>query len=417
MLVMKFGGASVRDADNIRNVANLIQQHTDEPLLIVISASGKTTNHLEQLAFYAKEGKEAESLKKLAEIKDFHLQLVEGLFESGKEGVIKKIEPFFQKIDRIVNGILLLEEFPPRTYDRIVSCGELLSTTIIAAYLQHIGKDCVWLDARKLIKTDASYKRANVIWSLTEKLIREQVLPGSAPGKIAITQGFIGSTTENHTTTLGREGSDYTASIFANCLDARQMIVWKDVRGILNADPRVVPDALKIDRLSYEEAVEMTFYGAQVIHPKTIKPIFLKKIPLLVKCFLDIKEEGTRISEQTNAYPIPSYITKKDQALLHIKPKDFSFMDEKLMQDIFNLLYKAGVKLNLIQNSAISLMLCVDEGPTVQDFISRLLDIFEVDKKEKVNLYTVLNYEFADLEKALDAVMVQQEGNKLFYVK
>jgi aspartate kinase len=417
MLVMKFGGASVRDADKIRNVANLIQQHTDEPLLIVISASGKTTNHLEQLAFYAKEGKEAESLKKLAEIKDFHLQLVEGLFESGKQEVIEKMEPFFQKIDRIVNGILLLEEFPPRTYDRIVSCGELLSTTIVAAYLQHIGKDCIWLDARKLIKTDASYKRANVIWSLTEKLIREQVLPESAPGKIAITQGFIGSTTESHTTTLGREGSDYTASIFANCLDARQMIVWKDVRGILSADPRVVPGALKIDRLSYEEAVEMTFYGAQVIHPKTIKPIFLKKIPLLVKCFLDINEEGTRISEQTNAYPIPSYITKKDQALLHIKPKDFSFMDEKLMQDIFNLLYKAGVKLNLIQNSAISLMLCVDEGPTVQDFISRLLDIFEVDKKEMVNLYTVLNYEFADLEKALDAVMVQQEGNKLFYVK
>lgn len=417
MLVMKFGGASVRDADNIRNVANLIQQHIADPLLIVISASGKTTNHLEQLAFYAKEGKEAESLEKLEVIKRFHLELVEGLFDSGKEKVIKKIEPFFQKINRIVNGILLLEEFPPRTYDRIVSCGELLSTTIVAAYLQHIGKDCTWFDARKLIKTDVSYKRANVIWSLTERNIQEQVGSILEPGKIAITQGFIGSTTENHTTTLGREGSDYTASIFANCLDARAMVVWKDVRGILNADPRVVPDALKIDRLSYEEAVEMTFYGAKVIHPKTIKPIFQKKIPLLVKCFLDVREEGTRISTETNEHPIPSYITKNEQALLRIKHKDFSFMDEKLMQDIFNLLYKAGVKLNLIQNSAISLMLCVDEGSTLQDFISRLLDKFEVDKKESVILYTVLNYEFADLGKAKNALMVQQEGNKLFYVK
>jgi aspartate kinase len=417
MLVMKFGGASVKDADSIRNVADIILQHTDEPLLIVISASGKTTNHLEQLAFFAKDGKEAESLKKLQDIKQFHIQLVEGLFESDNKAVLDKIEPFFQKIDRIVNGILMLEEFPPRTYDRIVSCGELLSTTIVAAYLQHLGKDCIWLDARKLIKTDASYKRANVIWSLTEENIRGQVLPQLKAGKIAITQGFMGSTTANHTTTLGREGSDYTASIFANCLDARQMMVWKDVRGILNADPRVVPDALKIDKLSYEEAVEMTFYGAKVIHPKTIKPIFQKNIPLQVKCFLDIREEGTRISEQTNEDPIPSYITKDKQALLHIKHKDFSFMDEKLMQSIFNQLYKAGVKLNLIQNSAVSLMLCVDEGATVQDFISRLLDKFEVEKTEEVNLYTVLNYEQNDLKRAHQALMVQQEGNKLFYVK
>lgn len=417
MLVMKFGGASVRDADNIRNVASLIQQHMDNPLLIVISASGKTTNHLEQLAFYAKDGKEAESIQKLEEIKQFHLTLVDDLFEKGKEDVIQQMEPFFQKIERIVNGILLLEEFPPRTYDRIVSCGELLSTTIVAAYLQHIGKDCIWLDARQLVKTDASYKRANVIWSLTEQNIREQVLPALDHGKVAITQGFIGSTTENHTTTLGREGSDYTASIFANCLNARAMMVWKDVKGILSADPRLVPDAVKIDNLSYEEAVEMTFYGAQVIHPKTIKPIFQKKIPLLVKCFLDAKEEGTCISTQQANDPIPSYIRKERQVLLHIKHKDFSFMDEKLMQGIFNLLYKAGVKLNLIQNSAVSLMLCVDKGPTVQDFISRLLDRYEVEKKEDVILNTVLNYESKDLELAKDAVMAQQEGNKMFYVK
>jgi len=185
----------------------------------------------------------------------------------------------------------------------------------------------------------------------------------------------------------------------------------------LNADPRVVPDAIKIDKLSYEEAVEMTFYGAKVIHPKTIQPIFQKNIPLLVKCFKDVNEAGTRISQETNERTIPSYITKDKQVLLQVKHKDFSFMDENLMQTIFSLLYKAGVKLNLVQNSAISLMLCVDAGPLVQDFISRLLDTFEVEKREGVNLYTVLNYEFSDLEQTKEALMVQQEGNKLFFVK
>ena len=417
MLVMKFGGASVKNADRIRNVAQILNSFSQESLLIIISASGKTTNHLEQLAFFAKAGKEAESFEKLEVIKNFHKEIVAELFETEQAAVLEKIEPFFQKIDRIVNGILMLEEFPPRTYDRIVSCGELLSTTIVAAYLQKLGRDCTWLDAREIIKTDASYQRANVIWSLTEANVKSQVLPGMTPGKIIISQGFIGSTTSGHTTTLGREGSDYTASIFANCLNASKMVVWKDVRGVLNADPRVVPDAIKIDKMSYEEAVEMTFYGAQVIHPKTIKPIFLKQIPLLVKCFLDVNEAGTRISDQTNVHPIPSYITKKNQAFLKIKHKDFSFMDEKLMQEIFNHLYKAGVKLNLIQNSAVSLLLCVDEGPATQDFISRMLDTFDIEKKEDVQLQTVLNYEEKDMALAADAVMLQQEGTKMFYVK
>jgi aspartate kinase len=417
MLVMKFGGASVKDPAAIRNVSEIILRHMSDPLLVVISASGKTTNHLEELAFLAKDGKQEAALQKMKSIRDFHEDLVRGLFEGETGTVFGKIDQLFTQISRIVNGILLLEEFPPRTYDRIVAFGELLSTTIVAAYLDRLGQDCRWLDARDFIKTDASYKRANVIWSLTEENIQGRVKPLLKAGRAVITQGFIGSTVEGHTTTLGREGSDFTASIFASCLDAREMVVWKDVKGILNADPRLVPDAIKLERLSYEEAVEMTFYGAKVIHPNTIKPIFNKKIPLKVKCFADVTETGSLISPEKNEQNIPSYIVKDKQVFLQIKPKDFSFMDENLMQEVFHTLFKAGVKLNLVQNSAISLMLCVDEGPTVQDFISRLLDQYEVESKSGVSLRTILNFSLSNLKQAKDAVMVQQHANKLFIVK
>ncbi|MCB0853646.1 MAG: aspartate kinase, partial [Bacteroidetes bacterium] len=380
MRVMKFGGASVKDAGAIQNVAEIISKHTDQPSLIVISAMDKTTNELELLAHLAKIGKEEEALEQFKKIRRFHIRILHDLVEKNYiHSVQEKVRPFLEEIERIVNGILLLEEFPPRTYDRIVSYGELLSTTLIAEYMRTKGFDVEWMDARQLVKTDATYKQAGVIWSLTEENIRREVLPKMKEGKIIITQGFIGSTTSGKTTTLGREGSDYTASIFAHCLEAESLTVWKDVRGILNADPRIQDNTEKIDNLSYEEAVEMTFYGASVIHPKTIKPIFNKNIPLRVKCFLDITEEGTTISKDTNAKVITSYIVKKAQAFIRIKPKDFSFMEERLMQEIFDHIYKSGVKVNLVQNSAISLMLCVDEKPAdILAFESLLLDKFDV---------------------------------------
>jgi aspartate kinase len=416
---MKFGGASVKDADSIRNVAQIMEQYAQEPMLVVISASGKTTNHLEELAFLARDGKESEAQEQFKRIRQFHLELMHDLFPENKHvGLPDAIKGYFEEMERIVNGILLLEEFPPRTYDRIVSYGELLSTTIVAEYLKAQNKDVIWLDARQLVKTDANYQQAGVIWSLTDEAIRREVWPQLKPGRIIITQGFIGSTTNGRTTTLGREGSDYTASIFATCLGAKSLTVWKDVPGILNADPRLRQDTIKIDNLSYEEAVEMTFYGATVIHPKTIKPIYNKHIPLHVKCFLDTSLPGTTISAARNAEPVTSYIVKKEQVFLRIRPKDFSFMEERLMQQVFDHLYKSGVKVNLVQNSAISLMLCLDDTPgAIGAFESLLLDLFDIEKKEGLKLYTLINFVVKDLKEAADAIMVQQHDNKLFIVK
>jgi aspartate kinase len=235
---------------------------------------------------------------------------------------------------------------------------------------------------------------------------------------VLITQGFIGSTLDGNTTTLGREGSDYTGSIFATALGADSLTVWKDVPGILNADPRLRDHTVKIDHLSYEEAVEMTFYGATVIHPKTIKPMFNRGIPLHVKSFLDVDAPGTVISQQTNATQITSYIIKQRQAFISMKPRDFSFMEERLMQTIFDYIYKSGLKVNLVQHSAISLMLCVDHKPAVMsEFSSLLLDRFEVEHREGLKLYTVLNFQVKDLKEAAGAVMVQQHENKLYFLK
>ncbi|MDX2245637.1 MAG: aspartate kinase [Bacteroidia bacterium] len=418
MKVMKFGGASVKNADAIRNVANIIVKFSSDPCLIVVSAIDKTTNHLEDLAHLARDGKQEEALEQFRKIRRFHVHLIHDLFgQDDIHQVQEKVRKFLEEIERIVNGILLLEEFPPRTYDRIVSYGELISTVIVAEYIHSLGHDVLWTDARLLVKTDATYKQAGVIWTLTEENIRREVLPQMKPGRIVITQGFIGSTTNGRTTTLGREGSDYTGSIFAHCLGAESLTVWKDVPGVLNGDPRIRENTVKIDNLSYEEAVEMTFYGASVIHPKTIKPIFNKSIPLLVKCFLDIEAPGTTISAKTNDDVITSYIVKKEQAFIRIKPKDFSFMEERLMQEIFDHLYKSGVKVNLVQNSAISLMLCVDNKQEVSSFESLLLDKFDVEIKSDLKLYTMINFSIKDLKETVDAVMVQQHDNKLFVVK
>ncbi|MEL6192287.1 MAG: aspartate kinase [Bacteroidota bacterium] len=415
---MKFGGASVKNADSIRNVCDIIQQFQEEPSLIVISASGKTTNHLEVLADLARNGKEEETLKQFEDIFNFHKGLVRDLFSDKADEVLGKVESWFVEVKRIVDGILLLEEFPERTYDRIVSYGEILSTTIVTEYLKLKNKKADWLDARTVIKTDASHKQANVIWSMTLSNIQENVLPMLAPGKSVITQGFIGSTIADKTTTLGREGSDYTASIFAHCLDAAKLMVWKDVPGILNADPRLRDDTIKIDNLSYEEAVEMTFYGASVIHPKTIKPLYTKQIPLFVKCFLDTSLPGTCISDKTNKTVITSYIKKKKQAFLRIQPKDFSFMDERQLEVIFDHVYKTGVKVNLVQNSAISLLLCVDEVPRkLKAFESLLLDQFNVEIERELFLHTIIHFTEEDLKTSEDGVMVQQQDNKLFVVK
>ncbi len=418
MLVMKFGGASVKDAASIRNVVEIILHHRQHPLLVVISAMDKTTNHLENLAHLARDGKEEAALAQFGKIQRFHLEMVRELFGEESPAIEKKVEAFLLKIERIVSGILMLEEFPPRTYDRIVSFGELLSTTIVAEYLKWIKQDCSWIDARDYLKTDANYKQAGIIWSLTEANIRTMVEPLVRSGRVVVTQGFIGSTTDGKTTTLGREGSDYTASIFAHCLNASRLLIWKDVPGVLNGDPRIRENTVKIDNLSYEEAIEMTFYGASVIHPKTIKPIFNKRIPLNVKCFLDVNLPGTEISDKTNKQVITSYIVKNDQVFIRIRPRDFSFMEEQLMQEVFNHIYKSGVKVNLVQNSAISLMLCVDnKAPDIRAFEALLLDQFLIEIAKGLELHTMINFTPENLKEIDGAKMVQLHENKLYVVR
>lgn len=418
MRVMKFGGASIKDAAGFLNVRDIICQHLETPLLVVISASGKTTNHLEELAALAKQGDESAAKARLDAIANYHDTMIEGLFEGeARHQAELQARMYYQQIRRVVEGILLLGEFPPLTYDRIVAYGELLSSTIAAGLLRLSLPDTVWLDAREIIKTDENHQQAQVIWCLTQENIEQQVRPLLQAGRVVLTQGFIASGLTGRTTTLGREGSDYSAAIFANCLDAQEMIIWKDVPGVLNADPRRVEKAEKIDRLSYEEAVEMTYYGATVIHPKTIKPLYNKQIPLKVKCFLDTALPGTVISAQANPAPVPYFIFKDKQALIHIQPLDFSFADEACMQEVFQQVRKTGVKVNLVQHSAISLSLCTDYGPACEQLAASLIDQYKVEIRSGLQLATILNFSVRDLKKAAHAAMVQQQGHKLFYVQ
>ena len=418
---MKFGGASVKNATGVRNVCEIIRRHQTKPLLVVISAMDKTTNHLEQLARLARDVQENEAWKQLSRIREFHFGIAKELFENVPSELEGALDTYFMEIERIIRGLLLLAEFPSRTYDRIVSYGELLSTTLVYHYLMSTGERPAWADARELIKTDASYTQARVIWSLTQENIQKNISPLFRHYKVIITQGFIASNTEGKVTTLGREGSDYTAAIFANTLDAEQVIVWKDVKGILNADPKITKNPTKLEKLSYEEAVEMTFYGATVIHPKTIKPLFTKQIPMYVKCFEDISESGTLISS-SNAFTTPNTITstiiKGNQILVKVTPRDFSFMESDQLFGIFNAVARSGIRVNLVQTSAISLMLCLDNKTReIEGFVSLLLDNFQIVQEKGLTLTTYLNFTEKERSGNEGAMMIQQAGNKLFVLK
>lgn len=421
-LVMKFGGASVGTADAVRNVARIIRLHLSDqrPLLVVISAMAKTTNHLERLAYAARDAQEAETWEKLDQIRAFHYEIIGELFGAQKGEVTQKVDGYFTEVERICKGILLLNEFPQRTYDRIVAYGELISTTIVEHFLQQEGVRGAWIDVREIIKTDASYTQAQVIWTLTRENIATYVRPVLEDRGLVVTQGFIASSMEGKVTTLGREGSDYTASIFAHCLEAESLTVWKDVRGILNGDPRIEKETTKHEDLSYEEAVEMTFYGATVIHPKTIKPLYNSGIPLYVKCFQDLEETGTKIGSREEIHreeEICSKIQKKNQALVHIRPRDFSFMDERLLNRIFGNVAKAGLNVNLVQTSAISLILCADDNTvSLGEFESLLMDKFFVSKESGLTLKTYLNFGVSEIRASAGAKLIQMAENKLFVV-
>lgn len=388
MKVFKFGGASVRDAAAVRNVGEILGRFKGEQIAIVVSAIGKTTNALERVVshFYRQDGDAFAALK---EVKDLHYQLLSELFEAG--------DPVFDAInDTFVEIEWIIEEEPQESYDylydQIVSIGEFLSTKVLAAYLNRIGLPTTWLDARDVILTDNTYREAQVQWETTVRQAQQHI-PALLEKGFVLTQGFVGGTSENFTTTLGREGSDYTAAILSYCLDAESMTVWKDVPGILTADPRLFKNVTKLDRLSYREAIEMTYYGAKVIHPKTIKPLQNKNIPLLVKSFIEPDGKGTMISDMIEQRYPPMVVVEKDQVLLHVSRRDFSFVDEESLSELFTLFKNYRVRVNLMQNSAISFSICINNQPERIAALLAALDAqYKVIKDEGLELITVRHY-------------------------
>jgi len=389
MLVFKFGGASVKDAEGIINLANVVSKYKSEQLLIVVSAMGKTTNALEKLTkAYADQTDDMHEIYE--SIKQYHYDIMSQLFEPGHP-VFNEVANTFVEID------WMIEDEPHDDYDfiydQIVSVGELVSTRIVNAYLSEAGLKSQWLDVRGYIHTDNTYREGIVQWDKTRESIKLSI-PTQLERSIVVTQGFLGGTSENFTTTLGREGSDYTASIFAACLGADSVTTWKDVPGILNADPKLFEDTVKFDELTYTEAIEMTYYGATVIHPKTIKPLQNAKIPLLVKPFNHPEEAGTVIKEgAAHVFEKPVIIIKQDQVLLSVSTKDYSFISEDHLSDIFSKFAKSHVKINVMQTSALSFSVCFDYKA---EYFSRLLDNLKSDYNIKYNnnltLITVRHY-------------------------
>lgn len=389
MKVFKFGGASLKDAANIKNVASILDRFKQESLVIIVSATGKTTNALEAVVeSHAKQSGEAQNLYN--SFKEAHYAIMRDLFEAGD-----KI--FTEVNDMFVEGEWVLEEPPAENYDymydQLVCMGELVSSKIVGAYLNKIGLPTSWLDARDVIATDNTYREGWVIWDKTKANAQKIVPPMLEKTKFVITQGFIGSTSENFTTTLGREGSDYSAAIFSHCLDAESMSIWKDVPGVLNADPRVFDNTIKLDRLSYKEAIEMTYYGAQVIHPKTIKPLQNKNIPMFVKSFLDPTAPGTEISSDVDDLYPPIIVLEKNQALMHISTLDYSFVAEHHMARLFKKAADLRIFVNMMQNTAVSFTICVPNVPDrIETFIDGISDEFRVKVETGLELITIRHY-------------------------
>lgn len=397
MKIFKFGGASVKDEAAVRNLASIAGTYADEQLIVVISAMGKTTNALERLtdAFYHKT-ENAEAV--LQEIRDYHFGIMEKLFPDKNHPVYDDIH------NTIVELEWAIEDEPTHSYDceydQIVSVGEILSTKIVAAFLKASGIRCAWKDVRDYVKTDNTYREGKVDWALTQQCITEGLLPAVEKSGMIITQGFLGVTSENFTTTLGREGSDYTAAILAYCTDAESLTIWKDVPGVLNADPKWFDDTQLIPQMTYQDAIELTYYGATVIHPKTIKPLQNKNIPLYVRSFLDPKKEGTKIHDVQTPLPIPCFIFKVNQVLLSVSPRDFSFIVEENMSSIFSAFSKHRVKINTMQNSAISFSLCVDNDPKrLPALIEELRKHYRVLYNDQLELVTIRYYDQATIDR------------------
>ncbi|MBI3510598.1 MAG: aspartate kinase [Bacteroidetes bacterium] len=393
MKVFKFGGASVKDADAVRNVAKILGRFSGENIVVIISAMGKTTNALERLAYAFFYGKE-NATEILAEIKDFHWKIARELFGSEDHTFFTELHNAFVELEWAVDG--KPEHSFDHEYDQVVSIGEILSTKIISAYLSSAGVKNKWLDVRDVVKTDNTFREGKVDWAFTEECAKKCVAGFFSHGKeqVIITQGFIACTSENFTTTLGREGSDYTSAILAYCLNAESVTIWKDVPGVLNADPKWFDETQLISELTYQDAIELTYYGATVIHPKTIKPLQNKNIPLFVRSFLEPEKTGTKIHDAHVPLPVPCFIFKVNQVLLSISPKDFSFIVEENLSEIFNMFASHRIKMNVMLNSAISFSVSVDgDERKLPELIKELREKFRVLYNENVELVTIRYYD------------------------
>jgi aspartate kinase len=404
MKVYKFGGASIRDAGSIRNLSRIISDEPDD-LVVVVSAFGKTTNALEEI-FRAWLDREDRYLSLMEKIHDYHISVVEGLFP-GKEDVKDKINISFAELKEYLS--LEQRETYDYEYDQIVSYGEIWSTMIIAEYLKTLFKGIGWIDIRENLLTDDRYRDANIMWNESTNRIRGVF--NFRDNRKYVTQGFIGGTVTGKTTTLGREGSDFTAAIIANILNAECVVVWKDVPGIMNADPKWLPDARKLDEITYKEAVEMTFSGAKVIHPKTIKPLHNKNIPLIVRSFFDTEDKGTVIRTVASVKKIiPVMIKKESQILVSILPKDFSFVMGDNLGRIFHSFMLHGIKVNLVQASAVSINVCVDdERVKIESLIDDLKTDFKTYYNENVEMLSVRHYSREAVRKVTDGYNILLE--------
>ncbi|MCW3088424.1 MAG: aspartate kinase [Sediminibacterium sp.] len=416
MKIFKFGGASVNSVERIHNLGAIVKKYEQDPLVIIISAMGKTTNGLEKVveAFYA--GRQDEALALFDTVKQHHINTSKYLLVTRFNECLAQLTDFFTEIE------WLLHDKPVREfdyyYDQVVCVGELLSTCIISHYLNEAGIANKWLDVRDLVRTDNNFRDAGIDWEVTSDRIRKAIVERPNPADpsanlsspnsqlsspnftIFITQGFIGATDENESTTLGREGSDYTAAIFANILDAESLSIWKDVEGVMNADPKLFPEAQLITELSFTEVIEMAYYGAQVIHPKTIKPLQNKKIPLYVKCFLDPSLAGTVIHEKTSKDLPPIIVIKNHQALIHLNSQDFSFVGEEPMSRLYKMFGRVKIKPNLIQSGAISVQICLDDrSDKIEQLAAEASTVFDVQVEKELSLLTIRHYNEAVVDK------------------
>jgi len=415
MKVFKFGGASINSIERINNVAAIIRSYEGDKIFIIISAMGKTTNALEKVteAFFA--GNKHEALQLFEEIKNVHNELAGNLNVAREASVL--INDIYTEVE------WLLHDKPVRDfdyyYDQIVCCGELLSTAIISCYLNSVQIKNTWLDVRDILRTDDNFRDAGIDWAFTQQKVEEIVLPVFNNTNIILTQGFIGATDENESTTLGREGSDYSAAIFANMLNAESLTIWKDVEGVMNADPKKFNDAVFISHLSFNEVIEMAYYGAQVIHPKTIKPLENKNIPLHVRCFLNPSLPGTVISEQPVHHLPPIIVVKENQVLMQMSSKDFSFIGETGISSLYELFAAIKISPNITQSGAISLFCGLDDrAEKIEKLALAASQLFEVTVEKNISLLTIRHYNEAIVQQMTNGkdIVLEQKTKETIQV-